>query len=52
MSLMGVKEGDKKQTKFTEDEHVSEEEKARILRMIEQEDSDDDDVSNADDSSD
>jgi len=32
---MGVKEGEKKQTKVIEDEHVSEEEKARILRMIE-----------------
>jgi hypothetical protein len=32
---MGVKDGDKKQSKAIEDEHVSEEEKARILRMIE-----------------
>lgn len=32
---MGLKDGENKQSKVIEDEHVSEEEKARILRMIE-----------------
>jgi hypothetical protein len=35
MTLIGVKDGEKKQSKVIEDEPVSEEEKARILRMIE-----------------
>lgn len=43
-------ENEKKPAKNVEDEHVTEDEKARILRQIEQEDSDEDESANEDDS--